>query len=386
MTAALQRYRALTLKEFRQLRRNRSLLVQLVVPPSVVLVLFGFALNFDIQHLRTGVVDESRTPQSRELLAALTDFEAFEVTASYQSAAAAAEAMERRALDLAIVVPRDYADALQRGRPARVQIIVDAVNANTAVIVRGYLARTMADYNDRLIAGRTVTASFAAQPTTASAPRFDVGTAAIVLYNPGLRSAWFAVTGVMSLLIFINGALVASAVTVREKEIGTIEQLLIGPAQTTEILLAKTTPVVVLLMADLLLALFLSWLVFGLPLRGSLLLLLAAGVLAGLAGTGIGVMIATFSTTQQQAQLLTFFLLPPLVLLSGAFTPVEGMPLWLQRISVVDPLPYLLTVVRGITLKAAGLRLLWPDLAVLTAFAIVLYGISAWRFRKHLGS
>lgn len=286
----------------------------------------------------------------------------------------AARAIERRELDLAILVPADYAESLQRGRTAQVQIIIDAVNANTAMIARGYLARATEAYNGRVRIG---------QMPTPVPP--DLDTAAIVFYNPGLSYSWFAVTGVMSLLIFINGALVASALTVREKEFGTIDQLLIGPARTLELLLAKTTPVVFVLVADLLLALLVAWLVFDLPVRGSLWLLVAAGVLAGLAGTGIGITLATFASTQQQAQLLTFFLLPPLVLLSGAFTPIAGMPIWLQHASVANPLPYLLTVVRGVTLKSAGMGLLWSDFVWLAAFSVVLYGISAWRFRKQLG-
>lgn len=374
MHASLHRYWALTVKELHQLRRNRPLLVQLLIPPTVVLVIFGFALNLEVRHLRTGVVDESGTPESRELLSALTESRPFEITARYRSSSAAAEAIERRELDLAVIVPGDYAESRRRGRTAQVQIIIDAVNANTAMVARGYLARAIADHNGR--------AHISEIPK--SLPP-DLNTTAIVLYNPGLSYAWFAVTGVMSLLIFINGALVASAVTVREKEFGTIDQLLIGPARTLELLLAKTTPVVVVLVVDLLLALLVARLVFDLPVRGSLGLLVAAGVLAGLAGTGIGTTLATFASTQQQAQLLTFFLLPPLVLLSGAFTPIAGMPVWLQYVSAANPLPYLLTIVRGITLKSAGMTLLWSDFVWLGAFSVVLYGVSVWRFRKQLG-
>lgn len=374
MRASLRRYWALTVKELHQLRRNRPLLVQLIIPPTAVLVIFGFALNLEVQHLRAGIVDESGTPESRELLSALTESAAFDVAARYRSSSGAAQAVERRELDLAIIVPGDFAESLQRGRTAQVQIIVDAVNANTAVIARGYLARATEAYNGRVHIG---------QVPSPIPP--DLETATLVLYNPGLSYSWFAVTGVMSLLILINGALVASALTVREKEFGTVDQLLIGPARTLELLLAKTTPVVVVLVADLVLALIVAWLVFDLPVRGSVWLLVAAGVLAGLAGTGIGITLATFASTQQQAQLLTFFLLPPLVLLSGAFTPIAGMPIWLQHASVVNPLPYLLTVVRGVTLKSAGMALLWSDFVWLGIFSAGLYGISAWRFRKQLG-
>jgi ABC-2 type transport system permease protein len=214
---------------------------------------------------------------------------------------------------------------------------------------------------------------------------FDLSVDSVVLYNPGLVYPWFFITGVMSVLLFLNGALVASALAVREKELGTIEQLLMSPAQTAELLLAKTTPVLIVLIADLVIALAAARVVFDLPVRGSLPVLLLAGVLAALAGTGIGIVLATYSGTQQQAQLLTFFMLPPIVLISGAFAPVEGMPPVLQFLSLLDPLRYLLVLIRGITLKGGGLATLWEPLVTLGAFAVILYGLSAYRFRKQLG-
>jgi ABC-2 type transport system permease protein len=263
--------------------------------------------------------------------------------------------------------------------------VIDAVNANSAAIARGYLAQAAAEYNRRLLRGETTTLIAASASGRGRLPAFDLEAEAVVLYNAGLVYPWFFVTGVMSLLLFLNGALVASALAVREKELGTIEQLLMSPAQTVEMLLAKTTPVLILIVMDLLLALLVARLVFGLPVRGSLALLVVAGMLASLAGTGIGIVLATYSSTQQQAQLLTFFLMPPLVLLSGAFAPIESMPAVLRHLSALDPLRYLLVVVRGVTLKGAGFHLLWPPLAILGAFAVILYAVSAWRFRTQLG-
>jgi ABC-2 type transport system permease protein len=202
------------------------------------------------------------------------------------------------------------------------------------------------------------------------------------LYNPGLETSWFYVTGIMSILMFINGSLVASALAVKEKETGTIEQLLMTPAQTTEMLLAKTSPVFVLLLIVLFIALGTSMLVFGLPLNGSFWLFLLAGICAALAGIGIGVMLATVSKSQQQAQLLTFFVNPPITLLSGASSPVENMPRFFQRLSYLDPLRYMVEIIRGVTVKNAPFSALWPNLAALAGFAVLLFSISAWRFRK----
>jgi ABC-2 type transport system permease protein len=186
----------------------------------------------------------------------------------------------------------------------------------------------------------------------------------------------------MSVIMFINASLVASALAVKEKETGTIEQLLMTPAQTGEMLLAKTSPVFVLMMVVLFAALGAATLVFGLPVRGSLLLFTVAGAFAALAGIGIGVMIATVSKSQQQAQLLTFFVNPPLTMLSGATSPIENMPVIFQKLSYLDPLRYMVSIVRGVTLKNAPWDALWPNLAALAAFAVVLFAISAVRFRK----
>src|SRR5437899_4674196 len=186
----------------------------------------------------------------------------------------------------------------------------------------------------------------------------------------------------MSMIMFINASLLASALAVKEKETGTIEQLLMTPAQTGEMLFAKTTPVFVLMMVVLFVSLVVGILVFGLPTRGDLWLFTLAGALAALSGIGIGVTIATVSKSQQQAQLLTFFVNPPLTLLSGATSPVSNMPEFFQKLSYLDPLRYMVTILRGVTLKDAPWTALWPNLLALTAFSVVLFAISAWRFRK----
>jgi ABC-2 type transport system permease protein len=373
VSAFLRRYVALTLKEIQQLRRNRGLLVQLLIPPTVVLIIFGFALNPEVRDLRMGIVDQSFTPESRAFVNSLTQNLSFDVTHQFLRASDAEAAMNNMKIDMFIVLPPDFASNLLRQHPSDVQVVLDAVDANTANIAQGYLQqgmmRALTQYNSWN----------GLDPTT---PTGAVRVSATVLYNPGLVTPWFYVTGIMSILIFINGSLVASALAVKEKETGTIEQLLMTPAQTAEMLLAKTTPVFVLLMIVLLLALAVSMLVFGLPFRGSFLLFLISGMFASLAGIGIGVTLATVSSSQQQAQLLTFFVNPPLTLISGASSPIENMPQFFQKLSYFDPLRYLVTIIRGVTIKNAPFSALWPNLAALAAFSIILFAISAWRFRK----
>jgi ABC-2 type transport system permease protein len=385
MPAFFRRYLALATKEVQQLRRNRGLVVQLMIPPTIVLVIFGFALNPKVRGLRLGVVDESLTYESRDLINALTENVNFKVTSLYTRPEEAEAALKNLELDLFLVIPPDFARSLNRGETASVQVLIDAVDANTAQIAQGYLGQALGDYNGS--SGITPVAYVRSQreimrSAHPAPPPGAVEVQSAYIYNPGLVTAWYYVTGVMSIIMFINASLVASALAVKEKETGTIEQLMMTPAQTGEMLLAKTSPVFVLMMVVIFVALATAIIVFQLPVRGALWLFAVAGAAAALAGIGIGVMVATVSKSQQQAQLLTFFVNPPITLLSGSTSPIDNMPDFLQKLSYLDPLRYLVTIVRGVTLKNAPWSALWPNLLALTGFAIVLFSISAWRFRK----
>jgi ABC-2 type transport system permease protein len=204
------------------------------------------------------------------------------------------------------------------------------------------------------------------------------------LFNPGLVDSWFIVTGVLGLLLILNSSLVASAAMVREREAGTIEQLLMSPASTTEIIVAKIAPLFFLLTLMMIVAICVVRFVFGVPFHGSFLLLLGAGSLCILSGISIGTVIATFSKSAQQAQLTSFFINPPLSSLSGALNPVEAMPKWLQPLTVLNPVHHFATIVRGSTLKGSGFLDVWPNFLALLLFTLVLVSLSVWRFRKQL--
>ena len=385
MGAFIRRYLALATKEFQQLRRNPGLIVQLMIPPTIVLVIFGYALNPKVRNLRLGVVDESFTVESRDFIDALTENVNFDVTRVYGRPRDAEDALKNLDLDLFLVIPHDFARSLHRGQTANVQVVIDAVDANTAQIAQGYLKRSLEDYNTSrggAIPVESRPRRTLIRATHPAPPPGAVDVRPAYLYNPGLVTAWHYVTGVMSIIMFINASLVASALAVKEKETGTIEQLLMTPAQTAEMLFAKVTPVFILMMGVMFVALGTGILVFDLPLRGALWMFAVAGACAALAGIGIGVMVATVSKSQQQAQLLTFFVNPPITLLSGATSPIENMPQFFQNLSYFDPLRYLVTIVRGVTLKNAPWSAMWPNLVILSAFAVVLFSISAWRFRK----
>src|SRR5262249_7699120 len=215
-------------------------------------------------------------------------------------------------------------------------------------------------------------------------PSGSVVTRLTLLYNPGLRSAWFIATGLIGWLLVVQGSAVASAAMVREKEIGTVEQLLMTPATDVEIVFAKVAPIFLLLALDIGLALAVARAVFAIPMRGSFLLFFSAASLCVLAGVGIGMMIATFTRTQQQAQLMGFFTGPPLAILSGATTPIEAMPAWLQPVTALNPIKHFAIITRGIMLKGSDVHVLYPQILALAAIALVMASISAWRFRKQL--
>jgi len=398
----------LFVKELRQIGRNRRLVISLIIPPTIQIIIFGFALNPEVTNLRLGVVDSSRTAVSRELVSAFVESRAFDITAYYSSSDELGKALSAGKLDAGLVIPYDFARQRERHVTAKVQLLLDAVNSNTAQIAGGYAARIVAALNQRLVVPPSVgniqpSPSPPSQSTnndeaaaTQTAPVVDVSVSGPVnrstvtsrvalFYNPGLENAWFIVTGTLGTLLVLNGSLVASGSLVREKETGTIEQLLMTPAEASEVITAKIAPLFILLCGDIGLALIVSYVAFRVPVRGSLVLLYVSGALCVLAGIGIGTFIATFTKSQQQAQLLGFFVNPPLALLSGSTTPIEAMPRWLQPLTLVNPIRHFADIARGIMLKGVGIEVLYPNLLALIGIAFLLVGVSAWNFRKQLG-
>jgi ABC-2 type transport system permease protein len=375
----LSRLLALIRKEFGQIRRNKPLIISLIVPPTIQIVLFGFALNPTVDHLRLGVVDESRSHESRDLAAAFTANSTFSVQGYYSGTGGLEQALHWGELDTGLVIPADY--ARQRARqtgPVAVQLLFNAMDANTAGIAQGYAANIVAAYN------QTVAAERQRPIVTVGAATASFTSRVALLYNPGLISAWFVITGTFGILLILNGSLMAATTMSQEKESGTLEQLLMTPAGTTEIIIAKVAPLFMLLMLDVALVLVIGGLVFGVPVRGSLGLIFLAGALCVLTGIGIGTFVATFTKSGLQAKLLSFFINPPMALLSGATTPVEAMPKWMQPLTMFNPVRHFSIIARGVMIKGIGLDILYPNFLALFAFAFVLVTLSVSRYRKQL--
>jgi ABC-2 type transport system permease protein len=378
-----RRMRALTRKEFGQIRRDRQLAIFLVLPPTLELLLFGFALSADVTNLKLGVVDESKSAESRELIATLTESKSFRMAGYYLSLDQLGAAMSRGELDAAVVIPYDFARDLHRGRVTTLQVVLDATNANTAAIAQGYAEGVIQSYNRGLAEGG-LHAKFQQISGPKVSRRGEIILQPAFLYNPGLVDSWFIATGVFGLLLILNSSLVASGAMVKEREAGTIEQLLMSPASTSEIILAKIAPLFVLLCGMAILAIVVIKLGFDAPFHGNVFLVVAGSGLCVLSGISIGTVIATFSKSAQQALLTSFFVNPPLATLSGALSPVEAMPKWLQPVTVINPIYHFATIVRGDLIMGSGLSDLWPNFVGLLAITVVLFALSMWRFRKQL--
>lgn len=383
MSLLNHRLSALIRKEFGQIRRDRRVALSLILPPVLQLMLFGFVLNSKVENLRLGVIDESRTPESRELVATLSESKSFRLSGYFLSPELLSDAITQGKVQSGLIIPYDYARNLQRGRQATVQFLMNAMDANTANIARNYAEGVIATYTSSL-QNSGLHATFQQIATTDVGRHGRVDLQPSFLYNPGLITSWFTVTGILGLLCILNGSLVASATMVKEREAGTIEQLLMSPAGTSEVIIAKIAPLFLLLCLMALMAIGLMRLVFHVPFHGSFLLVFSGAALCLLSGIGIGTFIATFTKSAEQAQLTSFFVNPPMSSLSGALTPVEAMPHWMQPLTKFNPIYHFGVIARASMLKGSGFETLWPNFLALLAFTVVLVSLSVWRFRKQL--
>jgi ABC-2 type transport system permease protein len=359
---------ALILKEIRQILKNRQIIFLLLFPPTVQLLIFGLALNPEVTRLSLGVTDYSNSPASRDFVATLVANDVFEVDSFSPNVEALGQQVRTGQISTGLVIPPDFDDQLAAGKSVDVQVLIDGVDANTAGIAGGYIQQMVNRYGQRL----------------SEAPELPVQIAVRFLYNPGLLSSWFFVPGVIGVVLTLTGSLVSSTTVIREKDVGTLEQLLMTPAQGWEILAAKIVPLFGLLMGDVLLASAIARTVFGLPFRGNYVLFLALSGVYIFVCIGIGILLATISRTQQQVILTSFFFNVPLIQLSGAIAPIESMPTFFRVLSFFDPLRHYVTIARSLILKGVGVGVLLPEILTLVGFAVLFLGVSIHRFRAQL--
>ena len=363
------RLAALILKETRQILRDKQQLFLLMFPPVVQICLYGFALSPDVQDLRLAVIDECKTTNSRELVSALVENRVFKIGKSPENLNAMMKSIERGQADAGVVIPPDFDRKISQHRTAHIQLIIDAVDANTAGIAQGYATQMISRFSRKL------------SPNQQLRP---VQSQVTYVYNPGLISSWFFVPGVLGLVLTLTGSLVSSVTLVKEKDSGTLEQLLMTPADSWEILMAKIIPLLVMLNGTVLLALFIGKLMFNLPFRGNFFTYMFVSNIYIFVVISIGIILATISKNQRQAILTSFFFNLPLIQLSGALSPIESMPDFFRMLTYLNPLRYYIQCIRNILLKGVGFDVMWRDILVLACLAAILLLSSAARFRKQL--
>lgn len=356
-------------KELIQLFRDPALLRVIFVAPVLQLVVFGYAVSTDVENTRTAIVDQDGSAASRDLVDAFTASGHFRIATSSLDPADAVRALEHGDALVALVIPPGYAADLAAG-DARVQVLLDGTNSNTATVARGYAARIVARHARRQ----------AARP-----PELPVRLVTRAWYNQDLKSRNYNVPAVVGMILLLMSVVMTSLAVVREREIGTLEQLQVTPLGPVELILGKAIPFAMVAMVDLLVITTIAVLWFHVPFVGELGLLVALGVVYLLPALGVGLLISTVSRTQQQAFLTSFLFLMPAMLLSGFLFPVESMPLVFRWIAQINPLTHFLVIVRGIFLKGIGLEVLWPRAAALLALGVVLLSVAAARFRKRAG-
>jgi len=366
-------------KELLQLRRDPQMLRIVFIAPLFQLFVFGYAVTTDVKHVATALLDQDRSVQSRELAERFARSGYFDFVARPDGPAAVDALLDDGEVQVALVIPRGFAEDLAAEHTARVQLLIDGSDSMTAGMVAGYAGGVAGEYSARIAAERLERLRARVQRVPAVEERTRVW------YNPELKSVNYMVPGVVSMILFLVTMLLTSMAIVKEREIGTLEQLVVTPITPAELIVGKTLPYIAIGFIDMLLVLALSTFWFRVPIAGSVALLFALSTVFIFTSLGLGLFISTISLTQQQAMMTTFFIMLPSILLSGFMFPIANMPKFIQYVTLLIPLRYFLVIVRGIFLKGNGIAILWPQVAVLLAFGVAILGLSALRFRKRLG-
>ena len=370
----------IAVKEFIHIRRDPRTMAFIIFLPIMLLVIWGYGINFDLKNISLAVVDYDRTPASREFLEAMTAGGYFYVDAYHDSIRELDRLLDLRAARACVVIPRGFQRDLERGETASVQFLLDGSDGNTAAIAYGYIAAVSNGYALGKLRERMVAAGLEpprVMPTVQVKNRY--------WYNPELESANFIVSGSIAIILMMIGAVVTALTLVQEKESGTIEQLIVSPVRPYQVILGKVLPYLFLCFVALLLVLVAAYWVFGLELKGSLMQLLMMAVVYVFGVLGIGILVSALVDDMSTAMLLAMLLsLMPSVFFSGFVFPIRNMPLPLQLITYLVPARYFLRIVRGIYLKGIGIEILWVEVLFLVAFAMLVFGFAATRFKKKL--
>jgi ABC-2 type transport system permease protein len=373
----MQRLRFLVWKEFLELRKDPKLFGVVIVAPILQLTMLGYAATTDVRDVPLVVADGDRSPASRELVARFEASRNFTVLDTVSTVNEVEPYLERGRAWLALSIPTGYGAEVADGTPVTLQVIADGSDSNSTTVALGYATSLIGGYAQELVEARGTPPVEGESRAGRIEPRIRIW------FNPQLESRHFMIPGVLALVLLVVTANLASMAIVREKELGTLEQLNVTPLRRWELVVGKLLPYGVIAMVDVLLVVAVAVFWFEVPLRGSFLLLLAMSLLYVMCTLALGLFISTISETQQQAMMTaTFFFLTPMIYLSGFIFPIENMPQVIQLFTYVIPLRYFLVIVRGIFLKGIGLDLLWPQAAALAAWGSIVLALAVARSRK----
>jgi len=371
----ISRTSALVRKEFLHILRDPRTLGVMFIIPIVELMFMGYAATTNIEHLRTAVLDGDKTMASRELIEAYRASSYFDIVHYVESEQQMAYLVDRGQVRSGLIIPPGYGEALNGGEQAQVAFVIDGSDPSVANTVLAASQSVGQAYSMRIIE-QAMGIDPDDMPGVQVRPR--------VWYNPEMKSANFMIPGIMGLILYFMTCLFTALSIVREREQGTIEQLIVTPIKPLELIVAKVAPYVFVAFFDVLEVLIIGVFWFGVPIRGSLGLLLSLSAMFLVTSLGIGIFISSVANTQQEAMLLAFMTMFLSIFLGGFFFPIEAMPGWLQTITYVVPLRYMLVIIRGIILKGVGLQILYQEVVALVIFGVVIMLLAATRFRKRL--
>jgi ABC-2 type transport system permease protein len=371
----IRRTFAITRKEIIHILRDPRSLSIMFLMPVIQLILFGYTATTDVEHLRTAVLDQDHTLQSRELVDTYRASNYFDILYYVRSEEELGQLMDSEQISAGMLIPAGYGRRLSTDNQASIAFIIDGSMPSVAMTAFS-AAQTVAQAQSIKVIQEVYGLDVEKQPSVDVHPR--------VWYNPEMKSASFMIPALIAMILQMQSIIFTALSISREKEQGTIEQLIVTPLRSIELIAGKVIPYVCVSLFNLIEVLLIGVFWFGVPVNGNVLLLLGLGLLALLVSLGIGLFNSTIANTQQEAIFLTFFLMLPFIFLSGFFFPLEAMPRVLQWISYVIPLRYLLVIVRGIILKGVGLNILWDQAMALGLFAAVMLALAASRFRKRL--
>ncbi len=374
-----ERLSVMLMKEFLELRRDRWAMFRLIVPMIIQMLVFGYAATFTVHHVTTAVLDLDQSQASRSLISHFAATSRFNIVNVATNQKEINRDIDRDKAVIAIVIHAGFSRDLENGKSAQLQVIVDGTNSNTALIALGYIAQIVANFSAEQAANRV----FPSRSSPAT-PAVGISLQMRPWFNEGLDERWFFIPGVIGTLTLMQVVSLTAFAIVREREVGTLEQILVSPIRPVEFILGKTVPFFLIGLGDIALVSFVGIFWFHVPFIGDPWVMLVGSALFLLAVVGMGLLMSTFSRTQQQAFALNFFFLNPFFILSGFAFPIAAMPKVLQWFTMINPLRYFLVIIRAVFLKGVGFAVLWPELGALALLAVIMLTISVLRFRKSL--